>query len=116
MSKMKKLLSFSLALVLSLTLIACGGPDTSAAIDAHNKAGKAINELNAVLNADPTAYADFIAEMNAFATVLNECGKLLEEGKDVNGNELSQEALDAWEKQCGEIEKWAIDTKAQLEK
>lgn len=110
MKKFKKLCSLLLALVICASLAACGGPDKQPAIDAHNKAGAAVNELSAILNQDPEYYADYIAEMTELVDMLNLCGEGLK------GDELDQDALDEWVGVCNEIKQWAIDTKAELEK
>lgn len=107
---MKKIISLLLVMVMCFSLAACGGPDKQPAIDAHNKAGEAVNELTEIINADPEAYADYLTEMNALVETLNECGEVLESDK-----EIDQEALDGWVEKCGEIEQWAKDAKAELE-
>lgn len=107
---MKKSISVLLALVLCLCLVACGGPDKQPAIDAHNKAGAAFNEVADILNADPETYADLIAEMAPLSDMLNQCGEYLSTSTDI-----TQDALDEWVGVCGEIEQWAKDVKAELE-
>lgn len=107
---MKKLVSLLLAVILCLSLAACGGPDKQPAIDAHNKAGEAMNALSDLINQDPASYADYIDEMNELVELLNECGAYLESSSDLN-----QEDLDEWVGVCGEIEAWASLTKAELE-
>lgn len=107
---MKKMISFLLAMTVCFSLTACGSPDKQPAIDAHNRAGDAINDLSAIINADPETYADYIDEMNTLVDMLNQCGEVLE-----NDDTLEQDAFDEWVEVCGEIEQWAIDTKAELE-
>lgn len=106
---MKKLISFLMAMVLCFSLTACGGPDKQAAIEAHNRAGAAVNELVDIINADPESYAPYLEEMARLTDLLNQCGQALEK------NDLEQAALDEWEETCNEIEQWAIDAKAELE-
>ena len=53
---MKKLIALALALVLCLTLVACGGeeksgPDKKPAVEEFNKTSAAFNEVSAVINA-----------------------------------------------------------------
>lgn len=107
---MKKMISLLLAMAMCFSLAACGGPNKQPAIDAHNKAGEAVNELTEIINADPEAYADYLTEMNTLIETLNQCGEVL--GSD---QKLDQDALDEWVKKCGEIEQWAKDAKAELE-
>lgn len=111
MKTMRKLASLLLVAVMCLSMAACGGPDKQPAIDAHNKAGEAINELTEIINADPEAYSEYLEEMNTLVEMMNQCGELLESDSD----ELDQEALDEWVEKCGEVEQWAKDAKAELE-
>ena len=108
---MKKLVSLLLALVICLSLAACGGPDKQPAIDAHNNAATAINALTELINADPAAYADYVdfEEMESLIELLNQCGEYLENGKD-----LEQEDLDEWVEVCQEVEQWALDVRAEV--
>lgn len=108
---MKKLMSLALALAMCVCLAACGGGvDKQPAIDAHNAAGAAVNELTELINADPEPFADYIADLQGLVDQLNECGTFLESDK-----ETTQEALDQWAKTCNDIEKWAKDAKAEIE-
>ena len=108
---MKKLRYLLLALIICATLTACGGPDKQPAIDAHNRAVTAINELAAIINQNPEAYAaEDIATMNAMVETLDQVADALE-----NRNDLDQDALNEWVKVCGEVEQWAIEVKAVLE-
>lgn len=108
---MKKLFSLALALAMCVSLAACGGGvDKQPAIDAHNAAGTAVNDLTTLINANPEPYADYLADMQSLVDQLNECGKYLEGDGDV-----TQEALDEWVKTCNDIEQWAKDAKAEIE-
>lgn len=108
---MKKLLSLLSALMICVSLAACGGPNKQPAIDAHNKAGAAVNALIEVINQNPEAVTDEdIAFMDGMVELLNQCGDVLE-----NDKTLDQNALDEWVDVCEEIEQWAIDAKAGLE-
>ena len=106
---MKKLLYLLLALMMCLSLAACGGPDKKAATDAFNKASNAFNEVSAIVNEDPEAYGDFVDDMIGYADMLNQIGEKLK------GNDLDQETLDELAEWCGEVEQWAVDAKAVLE-
>ena len=94
---MKKLISLLLALMMCISLAACGGPDKQPAIDAYN-------------NADPETYADYISEMNRLSGNLNQVGEALQ-----NDDDIKQETLDQWIKVCTEVEQWATAAKAELE-
>ena len=108
---MKKLRYPLLALMICALLTACGGPNKQPAIDAHNRAVAAVNELTAIMNQNPEAYTDDdIAIMNAMVATLDQVADALENRKD-----LDQDALDNWVEVCGEVEQLAIDTKAMLE-
>lgn len=108
---MKKLCSLMLAFAMCVSLAACGGGvDKQPAIDAHNAAGAAVNDLSDLINADPEPYADYISDMNDLVAQLNECGAFLE-----SDEKTTQEALDQWVKTCNDIEKWAKDAKAEIE-
>ena len=102
MKKVKKLISLLLALAVCLSLVACGGPDKQPAIDAHNKAATAVNELRDVINENPEAYAEYVDEMNELIALLNEAGEALETRDD-----LDQDALDNWVAICEDIEQRA---------
>ena len=108
---MKRLVSLLLAGVMCVSLAACGGGvDKQPAIDAHNAAGAAVNELTAIINADPDSYAEYVSDMQELVNQLNQCGDYLANGKDIE-----QDALDEWVTVCKEIEQWAKDAKAEIE-
>ena len=106
---MKKLISLLLVFTMCVSLVACGGPDKQPAIDAHNRAGDAINEVIEIINSDPEAYADYVEDVGALVDMFNQIGEGLE-----SSNDLNQEDLDEWVEMCGEIEQWAADVKAEL--
>lgn len=105
---MKKLASFLLAMVLCLSLAACGGPDKQPAIDAQSRAAKLINELGSVMNEAPEIFADYIAELEPMGNTLNECSQELKKS-------LTQEELDEWVAVCDEIYQRASEIKDSLE-
>jgi len=107
---MKKLIALALVMVLCLSLVACGGPDKQPAIDAFNKASTAFNEVSAVINADPEAYAEeVITTMVEMANLLNEHKEVLE-----NNTDLTQEKLDEMMAWYGEVEEWVAAVKTDL--
>ena len=107
---MKKLIALVLALVLSISLVACGGADKQPAIDAFNKASTAFDQVAAVINAEPDAYAEEVIDtMIEMATVMQEHKALLE-GND----EISEESLNEMIAWYGEVEAWVADIKAEL--
>ena len=107
---MKKLIALALALVLSLSLVACGGADKQPAIDAFNKASKAFDEVATVINADPDAYAEEVIDtMIEMATVMQEHKALLESTDDIPEENLNE--MIAW---YGDVEAWVADVKAEL--
>jgi hypothetical protein len=108
---MKKILAFVLALVLSLSLVACGGVDKQPAIDAFNKTSAAFNEVAAVINADIDAYnPEDVATLTELANVLKQHGELL------SGNtEITEEQLDEMIAWYAEVDQWVASVKALLE-
>ena len=107
---MKKILAMVLALVLCLAMVACGGPDKQPAIDAFNKASAAFDQVVAVINEDPSAYADEVIEtMTEMANLMIQHKELLESDK-----EISEEALTEMINWYGDVEKWVADVKAEL--
>ena len=107
---MKKLIALVLALVLSLSLVACGGPDKQPAIDAFNKASTAFDQVATVINAEPDAYAEEVIDtMIEMATVLQEHKALLE-----GNEEISEESLNEMIVWYSEVEAWVADVKAEL--
>lgn len=88
---MKKLISLLLALVMCLSLAACGGGvDTQPAIDAYNELTENYNEFVDYANADLDSYTqEDIDMMNGCAAVIDEYGAKL--GGDT---EFTQEEVD----------------------
>ncbi len=110
MSPPKVRLILTIALVLSLSLVACGGADKQPAIDAFNKASKAFDEVTTGINADPDAYAEeLIGTMVEMATVMQEHKALLESTDDIAEENLNE--MIAW---YGDVEAWVADVKTEL--
>ena len=87
---MKKLAALLLALVMCLSLAACGGVDTQPAIDAYNELTENYNEFVDYANADLDSYTqEDIDLMNGCAAVIDEYGAKL--GSDT---EFTQEEVD----------------------
>ena len=107
---MKKLITFALALVLALSLVACGSADKQPAIDAFNKSSAAFNEVAAIINADLASYdAEFIADMTDMANVLKEHGSLLSSTQEISEEQLAD--MIAW---YNEVDQWVATLKAEL--
>lgn len=107
---MKKLIALVLALVLSISLVACGGADKQPAIDAFNKASTAFDEVANAINADPDAYEqEVIDAMVEMATVMQEHKALLESSEDISEEKLAE--MTAW---YAEVEQWVAAVKADL--
>lgn len=108
---MKKIIAFALALVLALSLVACGGPDKQPAIDAFNKTSAAFNEVAAIINADIESYdAESIATMTEMAQVLQEHGALLSGSTELTEEKLAE--MIAW---YAEVDEWVAAVKANLD-
>jgi hypothetical protein len=89
---MKKFIALLMALVMVLSLVACGSdaPDKQPAIDSFNAAIEVYNEFVEVANADIDSLSDEEIEyFNAISAYLEEQGALL--GSD---EALSQEQID----------------------
>lgn len=88
---MKKLMSLFLALVMCLSLAACGGPDKQPAIDAFNDCSDTFNEFAEVANANLEAFTDEEIEFfNACADLLNEYADKLETRDDFTQEEIDE--------------------------
>lgn len=87
---MKKLIAFFLALVLCLSLVACGGPDKQPAIDAFNKMAENYNAFVEKENENLDSWAqEDIEYMNQIADTITEYGEKLS-----GDTEFTQEQLD----------------------
>ena len=106
---MKKLVSLLLAVVLCLSLTACGGSGKQPAIDAYNGAANAVNALIEIMNEDIDAYVDYVDTVNQIVADMNEVAEALE------NDELDQDTLDQLVTQCQTIEQLAVEAKAEIE-
>ncbi len=107
---MKRITSLLLALIMCLSLVACGAPDRQPAMDAFNKTSAAFNEIGAVINADPGAYdQEVIDTMVEMANLLNQYKEILE-----GDNDLSEEDLDNMIAWFGTVDEWIADVNAEL--
>lgn len=87
---MKKLIAILTALVLCISMVACGGPDKQPAIDAYNEMADNYNAFVEVANEDLSAWAqEDIDFFNNIATVITEYGTKLE-----SDTEFTQEEID----------------------
>lgn len=108
---MKKIIAFVLALVLSLSLVACGGADKQPAIDAFNKTSAAFNEVAAMINADIESWdAESVEVMKEMASVLQQHGELLSSGQDISEEKLAE--MIAW---YAEVDQWVASVKEIVE-
>ena len=108
--KNEKITSLLLALIMCMSLVACGGPDKQPAIDALNKASDAYDEVATIINENPDAYdQEVIDTLNEMADVLIQHKELLE-----SGDEIEQEKLDEMIAWYGDVEAWVADVKAEL--
>ena len=88
---MKKLMSLFLALVMCLSLTACGGPDKQPAIDAFNACSDTFNEFAEIANANLDAFTDDEIEFfNGCADLLNEYADKLETRDDFTQEEIDE--------------------------
>ena len=107
---MKKIIAFVLALVLSLSLVACGGADKQPAIDAFNKTSTAFNQVAAFINADIEAYdPEDVATLTELANVLKQHAELLS-----SNTELTEEKLDEMIAWYAEVDEWVAAMKEGL--
>lgn len=87
---MKKITALFVALVLCLSLVACGGPDKQPAIDAFNTTSDAFDELVEVINANPDAFdPELVNTMIDMSGLLLEYKELLESDKEFSEEDLA---------------------------
>ena len=108
---MKKLSALLMALVMCVSLVACGGADPQPAIDSFNSASDAydtlIDKINANIEAYPQDLLDAISEMGS---TLTEYRDMLE-----SDQEYTEEEVTGMVEVFTEVENWAKDMDAQLE-
>ena len=86
---MKKLVSAFLALIMCLSLAACGGPDKQPAVDAYNQVSETYNEFVDIANESIEELTDEEIEFfNGCADVLNEYADALEKRNDFTQEEI----------------------------
>ena len=87
---MKRVIALLLALVLSLSLVACGGPDKQPAVDAYNKLAQNYNTFVEQENENLDSWAEEDIEyMNEVADVITQYGTKLS-----GDTEFTQEQID----------------------
>lgn len=101
---MKKLTALLLALVMGLSLVACGGVDTQPAIDAYNELCENYNKFvdlgNANLDSIPAEDVEFF---NGIAAAIDEYGAKLDSGAEFTQEEVD-EMVEMFEEFNGIIE------------
>lgn len=107
---MKKLISLFLALVMSMSLVACGGPDRQPAIDEFNEASAAYDALIAIVNQNIEDYPEEAIEL------LAEMGETLTLHKQTleGDEELTEEKLNEMIDWYNVVDQWVVDMKADL--
>lgn len=107
----KKICAVLMAMVMSLSLVACGGVDIQPAIDAFNSASTAYDTVSNKINAEIEAYPEeLITAMTDLANTMLEYKAVLE-----SGEELTEEQVTEMITVFAEVEKWATDTDAKLD-
>ncbi len=109
---MKKLLAVFFAVVMCLSLVACGeeAPDKQPAIDAFNRASTAFDEVANMINANPDAYAEeVITTLNEMADVMLQHKALLESDDAISEEKLNE--MMAWYET---VHEWVEEVKAEL--
>ena len=87
---MKKIAALLLALVMCLSLVACGGPDKQPAVDAYNKLAQSYNTFVEQENENLDSWAEEDIEyMNQVADVITQYGTKLS-----GDTEFTQEQID----------------------
>ncbi|MBO5336466.1 MAG: hypothetical protein J6A94_04955 [Lachnospiraceae bacterium] len=108
---MKKLSALLMALVMCVSLVACGGADPQPAIDSFNSASDAYDTLIDKINANIEAYPQDLLD------AISEMGSTLTEYKDMleSDREYTEEEVTGMVEVFTEVENWAKDMDAQLE-
>ena len=109
---MKKLATLLLALVMCLSLVACGGVDKQPAIDAFNSAVTKYDAMTAEMNENIELYPeDLVDVMIEMSDALSEHKAILE-----GDQELTQEDVDMLVGVFNGVEAWVDETVPQLDK
>ena len=108
---MKKIVALMLALVLCLSLAACGGPDKQPAIDKFNETSAAFNAVSARINENIDLFDQAnIDTMVEFANLLNQYNEILS-----GDNDIAQEDLDAMIEWFDDVQEWVAAVDAELD-
>lgn len=106
---MKKLISVLLALIMCLSLVACGGPDKQPAIDAFNAANTAFAEVANAMNENPEVFPeDVIDSMVSLGETIAEHKALL-----AGDEKLSEEQLEEMIAWYATVEEMMTELKAE---
>ena len=88
---MMKIVALFLALVMCLSLMACGGPDKQPAVDAYNKLAQTYNTFVEQENENLDAWEEEDIEyMNQIADVITQYGEKLESDAEFTQEEIDE--------------------------
>lgn len=109
MMNMKKLRTILVVMAMSLHLVACGGPDTQPAIDAHTELTENYNKFVDYANADLESYSqDDIDLLNSCAAVIDDYGEKLSKNTEFTQEEID-EMVDMFDEFNGIIKEFLAD-------
>ena len=107
---MKKLCAILVAMVMTLSLVACGGVDKQPVIDAFNSTTTAFDAVVNRINENAAYYpADVIDVMSQMAESLTQCKDLLE-----SDTELTEEDVNSLITQLNDIEAWVATVESEI--
>ena len=105
---MRKLTALLLALVMGLSLVACGGPDKQPAIDAYNELVENYNNFVDLANENLDSFSEEDIEFfNGCADVITEYGEKLDSGAEFTQEEID-EMVEMFEEFNGIIEEGLV--------
>lgn len=106
---MKKFRMILVVMVMCLNLVACGGPDTQPAIDAHTELTENYNKFVDYANADLDSYSqEDIDILNGCAAVIDDYGEKLSQNTEFTQEEID-EMVDMFDEFNGIIEEFLVE-------